>query len=86
MGNGSRIDYANYLTGGILMIVNFPKTNVSEVKEHDLIAVTADQKFIGYGEVLAVLDEYIMVSFDSRTSKFFNNVFYEGIECDIQLF
>ncbi|NLD50933.1 MAG: hypothetical protein GX660_27640 [Clostridiaceae bacterium] len=66
------------------MIVNFSKTFVSDAKEHDLIAITADQKFIGYGEVIAVLDEYIMISFDNRASKFFNNIFYEGIEYDIQ--
>lgn len=59
------------------MIVQCEK--VDFIKQDDLIALTRDDKFIGYGKVIAILEEYILVDIDKKASKSLNELFYEKI-------
>ncbi|MCX7923596.1 MAG: hypothetical protein N3B21_16530 [Clostridia bacterium] len=65
------------------MIVTFPKAK--NVYEGDLIALTKNDKFIGYGEVLVVLKDAVLVKVDKSTGKVFNEIYGEDIPCDMEI-
>ncbi|MCX7747981.1 MAG: hypothetical protein N2645_14020 [Clostridia bacterium] len=65
------------------MIITFPKSK--NLTEGDLIALTKNNKFIGYGEVMAVLKESILVNVDKSASKVFNEIFYENIPYNFEI-
>lgn len=50
--------------------------------QDDLIAITRDDKFIGYGKVIAVLEEHVLVDVDAKASKSLFEIFSEEIPCD----
>jgi hypothetical protein len=52
------------------------------IKQDDLLAITRDDKFIGYGKVIAILDEHVLVDIDASASKSLFEIFSENIPCD----
>lgn len=52
------------------------------IKQDDLIAITKDDKFIGYGKVVALLDEYVLVDIDKNASKSLLEISCENIPYD----
>ncbi len=52
------------------------------ILQDDKIAITRDDKFIGYGKVIAVLDEHVLVDVDENASKSLFEIFSEEIPCD----
>ncbi len=52
------------------------------ILQDDKIAITRDDKFIGYGKVIAVLDEYVLVDVDENASKSLFEIFSEEIPCN----
>jgi hypothetical protein len=52
------------------------------ILQDDLIAITRDDKFIGYGKVIAVLEEHVLVDVDANASKSLFEIFSEEIPCD----
>ena len=52
------------------------------IKQDDLIAITKDDKFIGYGKVIALLDEYVLVDIDKNASKSLLEISCENIPHD----
>ncbi|QNU67461.1 hypothetical protein EHE19_002725 [Ruminiclostridium herbifermentans] len=62
------------------MIVQCEKRDF--IKQDDLIAITRDDKFIGYGKVIAILEEYVLVDIDKKASKSLFEIFSEEIPYD----
>ena len=62
------------------MIVQCEKRDF--IKQDDLIAITRDDKFIGYGKVIAILEEYVLVDIDKKASKSLYEIFCEEIPYD----
>lgn len=52
------------------------------IQQGDKIAITRDDKLIGYGKVLVVLDEHVLVDVDENASKSLFEIFSENIPCD----
>ena len=52
------------------------------IQQDDKIAITRDDKFIGYGKVIAILEEYVLVDIDEKASKSLFEIFSENIACD----
>lgn len=52
------------------------------ILQDDRIAITRDDKFIGYGKVIAVLEEHVLVDVDENASKSLFEIFSEEIPCD----
>jgi hypothetical protein len=52
------------------------------IQQDDLIAITRDDKFIGYGKVIAVLEDNVLVDVDEKASKSLFEIFSEKIPCD----
>ncbi len=52
------------------------------IQQGDQLAITRDDKLIGYGKVIAVLDEQVLVDIDDSASKSLFEVFAEAIPCD----
>lgn len=52
------------------------------ILQNDKLAITRDDKFIGYGKVIAVLGEYVLVDVDENASKSLFEIFSEEIPCD----
>ncbi len=52
------------------------------ILQDDKIAITRDDRFIGYGKVIAVLDEHVLVDVDENASKSLFEIFSEEIPCD----
>ncbi len=52
------------------------------ILQDDRIAITRDDKFIGYGKVIAVLEEHVLVDVDGNASKSLFEIFSEEIPCD----
>ncbi len=67
------------------MIVTFPRCRTKKLHEGDLIALTRDDKFIGYGEVITVLESGVLVKADTRASKTFNEIYGEAIPFELEL-
>ena len=66
------------------MILKIPP-NVS-MPEGSLIALTKNDIFIGYAEVILSTNEALMLRVDNRTIKTFNELFGEQIPFTIDLF
>lgn len=52
------------------------------IQEGDQLAITRDDKLIGYGKVIALLDEHVLVDIDDSASKSLFEIFSEAIPCD----
>ncbi len=52
------------------------------IQQNDRIAITRDDKLIGYGRVITVLDEHVLVDIDEKASKSLFEIFSENIPCD----
>jgi len=52
------------------------------IMQDDLIAITRDDKFIGYGKVIAMLDEHVLVDIDAKASKSLYEISSENIAYD----
>ncbi len=52
------------------------------IVQDDLIAITRDDKLIGYGKVIAILEEHVLVDVDANASKSLFEIFSEKIPCD----
>ncbi|MHB8062860.1 MAG: hypothetical protein ACYDG2_09545 [Ruminiclostridium sp.] len=59
------------------MVILLPKSSI--LKKDDVIALTNNDIFIGYGTVFDILDELVLVKIDKKTSKLFNELFGEDI-------
>lgn len=52
------------------------------ILQDDRFAITRDDRLIGYGKVIAVLDKHVLVDIDAAASKSLFEVFSEQIPCD----
>lgn len=52
------------------------------IQQDDRIAITRDDKLIGYGKVIAILEEHVLVDIDDGASKSLFEIFSENIPCD----
>lgn len=52
------------------------------IVQDDQLAITRDDKLIGYGKVIALLDEHVLVDIDEKASKCLFEIFSENIPCD----
>jgi|AGTN01.1.fsa_nt_gi hypothetical protein len=52
------------------------------IQQDDQLAITRDDKLIGYGTVIALLDEHVLVEIDETASKSLFEIFSEDIPCD----
>lgn len=52
------------------------------IQQDDKIAITRDDRLIGYGKILAVLEEHVLVDIDESASKSLFEIFSENIPCD----
>lgn len=52
------------------------------INQDDQIAITRDDKLIGYGKVIAVLEDHVLVDIDEDASKSLSEIFSENIPCD----
>lgn len=52
------------------------------IKQDDKIAITRDDRFIGYGKVIALLEDHVLVDVDENASKCLFEIFSENIPCD----
>lgn len=66
------------------MILKIPP-NVN-MAEGSIIALTKNDIFIGYGEIIMSTNEAIMLSVDNKAIKTFNELFGEQIPFTIDLF
>ena len=55
------------------------------IKQDDLIAITRDDKFIGYGKVIALLNNRVLVDIDSKASKSLFEILSEDIAYNFSL-
>lgn len=67
---------------GEYMIIQCEKSDF--IKQDDLIALTRDDKFIGYGKVIALLDNYVLVDVDRNASKSLLEISCEDINYDFK--
>lgn len=65
---------------GEYMIIQCEKRDF--IKQDDLIAITRDDKFIGYGKIIAILEEYVLVDIDKKASKSLYEISCENIPYD----
>lgn len=66
------------------MIIKLPPN--TDMTEGSLIALTKNNVFIGYAEILMSTAENILLSIDSKAAKTFNELFGEQIPFTIDLF
>lgn len=52
------------------------------IQQDDQLAITRDDKLIGYGKVITLLEEYVLVDIDEKASKSLFEIFSENIACD----
>jgi len=52
------------------------------IAQNDQIAITRDDKLIGYGKVITLLEEHVLVDIDEKASKSLFEIFSENIPCD----
>ena len=52
------------------------------IAQGDQIAITRDDKLIGYGKIIALLNEHVLVDIDEKASKSLFEIFSEDITCD----
>ncbi len=52
------------------------------IQQGDQLAITRDDKLIGYGKVITLLDEHVLVDIDDSASKSLFELFAEAIPCD----
>lgn len=67
------------------MIITLPRSAQRALSEGDLIALTKDSRFIGYGEILTILDSTVMIDVDKRAAKVLNEIFDELIPFSIEI-
>lgn len=67
------------------MIITIPKPK-RKLLDGDLVALTKEGKFIGYGTVEAVLDSFVMLDIDKRVHKLMNELFGESIPFSLEIF
>lgn len=61
------------------MIIRFPNAPAKNIREGDLIAITRDDRFVGYGQIVTILEEWVLVDVDKNAGKTFNEIFGEAI-------
>jgi len=52
------------------------------IAQGDQIAITRDDRLIGYGKIIALLEEHVLVDIDEKASKSLFEIFSEDITCD----
>ncbi len=52
------------------------------IMQGDQIAITRDDKLIGYGKVIALLDQHVLVDIDAQASKSLYEILSENIDYD----
>lgn len=52
------------------------------IQQGDQLAITRDDNLIGYGKVITLLDEHVLVDIDDAASKSLFEIFSEDIPCD----
>lgn len=62
------------------LIIQCEKT--AFVKKDDKITITRDDKLIGYGTVIDVLEDHVLLKADENASKSLFEIFSEDIKCD----
>lgn len=62
------------------MIIQCERKNF--IKQDDKIAITRDNRFIGYGKVIVLLEDHVLVDVDENASKCLFEIFSENIPCD----
>ena len=62
------------------MIIQCERTKF--IAQDDQIAITRDDKLIGYGKVIALLDEHVLVDIDEKASKSLYEILSEDIAYD----
>jgi hypothetical protein len=55
------------------------------IQQDDLIAITRDDKFIGYGKVIALLSNHVLVDVDQKASKSLFEILSEDIAYNFSL-
>lgn len=65
------------------MLITLPISN--EVKENDLLALTKDNRFIGYGVVKTILNENIILDVDKKVGQMFNELDGEHIPYNFKI-
>lgn len=65
------------------MLITLPISK--EVKENDLLALTKDDKFIGYGVVKTILNENIILDVDKKVGQMFNELDGEQIPYNFKI-
>lgn len=55
------------------------------IQQDDLIAITRDDKFIGYGKVVALLNNHVLVDVDRKASKSLFEILSEDIAYNFSL-
>lgn len=65
------------------MLITLPISK--EVKENDLLALTKNDKFIGYGVVKTILNENIILDVDKKVGQMFNELDGEQIPYNFKI-
>ncbi len=61
------------------MIIQCVKTDF--IKQDDNIAITRNDTLIGYGIVIAVLEEHVLLKIDDSASRSMSDIFSQNIDC-----
>ncbi len=69
-----------YIRSGDHMIIQCGRQEF--IQQGDQLAITRDDKLIGYGKVIALLEENVLVDIDDAASKSLFEIFAEAIPCD----
>lgn len=68
------------------MIISLANTqSTKKLSEGDLIALTKNDKFIGYGQIITLLSDRVLLKLDNRASKTFNEIYFEDLPYDFQI-
>jgi len=73
------IHLANWAQG-VYMIIQCERKEF--IAQGDQIAITRDDKLIGYGKVIALLEEHVLVDIDEKASKSLFEILSENISYD----
>jgi hypothetical protein len=64
------------------MIITVPKSN--NVRQDDLIALTEDEKFLGYATVQCIMNETMILKVDNKIKRF-NELIGEDIKFSVDI-
>ncbi|NJD03875.1 MAG: hypothetical protein FIA99_15030 [Ruminiclostridium sp.] len=68
------------------MLLNVPNNpDYIGLNEGDLIALTKDDKFIGYAKIFSITSRYIILDADKKIWKVFNELIGESIPFDFDI-